>query len=195
MPMRWIKKLRGIKNKKSGLVWLMCLFGVSYPLVGIALICQSITPDYKISDLTELALGLALLFFGITVLFFAESMRKTANFYFDDKRGPLMDYDQKIYKINSKNSPDDLEYVLDRVECDLRALSNWKQWALLEKQKDLINNYVIKIIKNAYSKDTCNNNRKKICNIIDICLEFDNKSKRLKNLKNQNPSEEQNRKA
>ena len=162
--------MRGIKNQGrfAGIV----VLGLLYCIFGLVFIFNPIFHLIKVIDLTEVALGFALLVFGITVLFFAEQVRGTANFYFDEKKGILMDYNQKISKIDAKNFSDDFEYVLDRVECDLRALSNWKIWALPEKQEDLINNYVIKIINNALSADTCKNNRKEICKLMQVSLEI-----------------------
>ncbi len=171
------------------------VFVVLYIPVGVGFILKG-SFDYIKADIlaevalgfTEVAFGFALLGIGITVSLYVGQMERTANFYFDDKKGRLMDYNQKICEIDSKNSSDDLEYVLDRVECDLRAVSNWKIWALPEKQEDLIDNYVIKIIKNAHSKDTCKNNRKEICDLIDVGLKIIPKHKELGELKKKNYS-------
>jgi len=166
------------------------VFAVLYIAVGVAFIF--IPPlyrlfkkaDFEIVNLSEASLGFALLIAGITVSLFVEQMKRTADFYFDDKKKIFIDYNQKISEIDSNNSSEDLKYVLDKVECDLRALLNFCKWASTGK-KELVNDQIMEIIENARSKDTCNNNGKKICDIIDICLEFDNKSKRLKELKNQ----------
>lgn len=175
--------MSGIKNQGrfAGVVGLAIL----YCIFGLVLIYNPIFHLIKV-DLTEGSLGFALLIFGITVLFFAEQVRVTANFYFDEKKGILMDYNQKISKIDAKNFSEDFEYVLDRVECDLRALSNWKIWARPKKQEDLINNYVIKIINNALSADTCKNNRKEICKLMQVSLKIAPNHKKLIELKEEN---------
>jgi hypothetical protein len=159
---------------------LAVVFAGFYIAVGVGFIF--VPPFLKADFSVEAGIGFTLLGLGITVSLYVGQMESTANFYFDDKKKILMEYNQKISKIGSNNSSDDLGYVLDQVECDLIALSDFSVWASKDKKEDLVSNQIMKIIHNAQSKDTCNNNKKRRCRIIRVSLEIAPNHKELTEL-------------
>jgi hypothetical protein len=89
-----------------------------------------------------------------------------------------------------KKIGEDTEGIIERCKYDLSAISHLRTWATSEKKKDLIE-CVINVIKSAKSIDTCKNNRKKICELIEISLKIAPNNKELINLKSESLKREQ----
>lgn len=71
-----------------------------------------------------------------------------------------------------QNTEEIIGYTIERCKYDLLALSHLRYWAERKVKEDLINNYVVKIIDAVQIKDTCDNNREKICGLIEISLKI-----------------------
>jgi hypothetical protein len=117
--------------------------------------------------------------FSILALGFASlsgiQMRALTHLNFDEKMAMMVIHNTRIIGIDTEKPSersDNLDSILDRCKYDLQALSHLRYWAKREEKEDLIDNYVVEIINNAQRKDTCKNNRKKLCELIEISLKI-----------------------
>lgn len=144
------------------------------------------------NDLANLSFWLAVTGIGISLMALALSRKSTYQMHaltalnFDEKMAMMTDYKKRIAGIETEKpseSLDDLGYVLDKCNYDLRAISHLRWWANSNDRKKLIEEYVIPIINDAQRNDTCKNNRKIICGIIENALKVDPKNGKFKKLK------------
>jgi len=102
-------------------------------------------------------------------------MRTLTDLNFYEKMSMMVRYYDGISKIDiekSKRGSYDLGQILDECKYDLLALSSITDWASSKNRKKLIDDYVIKIIETSLEKDSCNNNREKICGSVKTSLEI-----------------------
>jgi ribosomal protein L30E len=102
-------------------------------------------------------------------------MTTLTNLNFYEKMSMMVKYYDRISKIDvekSKRGSYDLGQIVDECNYDLLALSSITDWASSKNRKKLIDDYVIKIIETSLEKDSCNNNRGKICGLVKTSLEI-----------------------
>ena len=121
-----------------------------------------------------IAMGFSIIALGYASLSGRQILALT-HLNFDEKMAMMEKYYDAVTMIDTEKSPRgtyDLGRVLDECKYDLRAVCHLRYLASAKVKEDLIKNHVVKIIKDAEIKDTCNNNREKICELIKICLEI-----------------------
>lgn len=122
-----------------------------------------------------------------------------ADLNFDEKMAMMTDYKNDLFVLKEKRENIEnklenleeftLEYVgslliarknievyigsiLERCIYDLTAISHLRLWVKFGKRKDLLDNYIIKIIETAWMDDASNDNKRKIRELIEISLKI-----------------------
>jgi hypothetical protein len=130
-----------------------------------------------------LGLTVAIAFFTISYLSFEYDMGIVMKFNYLDKIGRMVEYKKLIAEVNTEDGRNNLEYVLPQCRYALEALLVIEVSINDQKlKKDLIDK-AVDIINTAIIKDTCKNNKKEICKIIEICLKFAPNNEELEKIK------------